>query len=88
MEGRKHCPDCGAAWGQLHEPSCLKERCPYCGGQLATCDCIFTVLDLNGVERTAVEEYIDDWVEPLKSICARWQQALEEKGRIPFGQES
>lgn len=88
MQAQNRCPDCGAAWGQLHEPFCLKERCPYCRGQLATCDCIFVALGLSDEERKVVEDYIDDSVEPLKGICARWRQALQQKGRIPFGAES
>jgi hypothetical protein len=35
----------------------------------------------------AVEEYIDDSVEPLAGITKRWKDALELKGRIPFGAE-
>ncbi len=85
-EGPKvsHCPDCGVSSGQLHEPFCLKERCPFCQGQSATCGCIITVLQLNDVERTAVEEFEDDEVEPLKGIVARWEEALAKKGRVPF----
>jgi len=78
------CPDCGAAPEQLHEPFCLQERCPFCGQQLPTCDCIFDVLKLNDEERIAVEDYMDDSIEPLKSICARWKAAEESKGRIPW----
>jgi ABC-type proline/glycine betaine transport system substrate-binding protein len=44
-----------------------------------------SVLGLTDAERTAVEEYVDDWVEPLKSIMKRWVDALDAKGRIPFG---
>src|SRR4051812_34517030 len=71
------CPDCGTAWGQLHEPFCIKERCPFCGGQLVACDCIFTVLDLDDAEREAVEEFEDDTVEPLRGIVARWRAAVQ-----------
>lgn len=78
------CPDCGAGTGELHEPFCLKERCPFCGGQLACCGCIFTVLQLNAEEREVVEAYEDDSVEPLRSLCARWRAALEAAGRVPF----
>jgi hypothetical protein len=81
----RRCPDCDAAWGELHEGFCIKERCPFCGGQLVLCDCIFTVLNLTDAERVAVEEYIDDSVEPLRDICKRWAAALGAKGRVPFG---
>ncbi|QDT52740.1 hypothetical protein Pan44_07520 [Caulifigura coniformis] len=79
-----NCPDCDAARDALHEPFCLKERCPFCGQQLPTCDCIFEVLSLSDDERQLVEEYEDDSVDPLKSICERWFAALEAKGRIPW----
>lgn len=78
------CPECGASPNQLHEPFCLKECCPFCDGQLCTCDCIFDVLKLSERERVAVEEYVDDTIEPLKTICERWFAALEDKGRVPW----
>jgi hypothetical protein len=84
MAQNADCPDCGAQLGELHEPFCLKERCPFCGTQLATCGCIFEVLNLTDDERVVVEEYIDDSIEPLKSICERWSNELERKGRIPW----
>ena len=78
------CPGCGTEEGHLHELFCLKERCPFCGGQLASCDCMARVLELNDEEREAVEEYIDDTEEPLFGIIERWKAALEKEGRIPF----
>ncbi len=33
------CPDCGAGRGEFHEDGCDIEQCPYCGGQLISCDC-------------------------------------------------
>ena len=77
------CPECLKLEGELHEPFCLKERCPYCGAQLAACPCIFEVLNLTPEERTAVEDYVDDFVEPLKGINERWERTLQRKGRIP-----
>lgn len=82
-----YCPECEAGEGVPHEPFCSKERCPFCGGQLASCECIVTVLGLTDGERQAVEEYEDDSVEPLSRIMARWDEALERKGRVPFGVE-
>jgi hypothetical protein len=82
-----YCPECEAGEGVPHEPFCSKERCPFCGGRLASCECIVTLLGLNDEERQVVEEYEDDSVEPLWSIMGRWDEALERKGRVPFGVE-
>jgi hypothetical protein len=72
----------------LHELFCTKELCPFCLGQLASCECKYDQLALNEQERTAVEEYgLDDFEEPLRSIVNRWKNHLAAKGRIPFGAE-
>ena len=78
------CPDCEVAEGQLHDLFCLKERCPFCGGQLATCACLGRVLQLAPEEQQLVDEFVDDSVPPLSTIMERWRAALEHKGRIPF----
>jgi hypothetical protein len=36
---RDCCPDCGARPGETHRAGCDVEPCPYCGSQLASCDC-------------------------------------------------
>ena len=78
------CLDCGVADGQLHELFCLKERCPFCGGQLASCECLSRVLQLTAKEQQLVEDYIDDSIPPLSTIMERWRDALSRKGRVPF----
>ena len=80
----KECSDCGVRDGQLHDLFCTKELCPFCRGQLATCDCLCAVLNLGERERQILEEYIDDSVEPLLSIMNRWKEVLNDKGRVPF----
>jgi ankyrin repeat protein len=78
------CPDCGVQSGKLHDLFCLKERCPFCGGQLASCDCIGSVLKLSDSEQEAVDDYIDDSIPPLSDVMQRWRDVLASKGRIPF----
>lgn len=34
------CGDCGAHYGHYHHPGCDIERCPICGLQLISCDCM------------------------------------------------
>jgi ankyrin repeat protein len=78
------CPDCAVRNGELHELFCTKERCPFCGNQLITCDCIRSVLKLSEDEQWALDEYVDDTIPPLSNIMQRWEEALTRKGRVPF----
>jgi ankyrin repeat protein len=80
----KTCPDCEVPSGQLHDLFCTKERCPFCGGQLISCDCIRKVLRLSEEERLALDVYVDDSVPPLSDVMRRWREALNQKGRVPF----
>jgi hypothetical protein len=80
----KTCSDCGCLEGELHEIFCTRERCPFCGGQLVSCPCIGEVLELITEEQRAIDEYVDDFVEPLKGINERWVEALNKKGRVRF----
>lgn len=79
------CPSCGMQRGQLHEPFCNRELCPFCGDFITTCECIFTVLSLSPEEREIVAAFEDDSVEPLRGICERWSAAVNAKGRVPYG---
>lgn len=35
------CHDCDCQEGELHQPGCDMEACPFCGGQLIACGCIY-----------------------------------------------
>jgi len=47
MRERAVCHDCDALEGALHELGCDMERCPWCGGQLITCGCVYELLDID-----------------------------------------
>lgn len=70
QENDNICPGCFVADGELHQLGCPVESCPWCGGQLTSCNCRFEAV---GKEKLSGE---DD----LQLL----EQALDEKGRIPF----
>src|SRR5437870_9853092 len=80
----QRCRACEVEEGSLHHLYCTREICPFCLGQLASCACIKEVLALTPEECTAVDEYIDDFEEPLKGIINRWANELAAKGRLRF----
>lgn len=67
------CPACHVATGELHEFGCPVELCPWCGGQVVYCSCRFEKLE----------------VETLSSEAelARFEEILNEQGRIPYSPE-
>lgn len=55
--GTKHrCGDCNVRPGRVHHHGCDMERCPACGGQSMSCDCIWT----------GEEHLSEDWIEELE----------------------
>lgn len=64
------CPVCLVEDGECHTLGCPVEVCPWCGGQLTSCQCRFTQLGQASITTTG---HIDDFAEKL-----------EEKGRLPF----
>jgi hypothetical protein len=42
------------------------------------------VLQLTADQSAVVDAYVDDSVEPLKSLVARWKAAIVAEGRVPF----
>ncbi|MEA2084630.1 MAG: hypothetical protein U9O82_10425 [Thermodesulfobacteriota bacterium] len=67
---KKLCPVCSAASGEHHTYGCPLEICPWCDGQLKKCNCRFTLMNKDRLEK---ESHID-----------AFQKLLIEKGRIPF----
>lgn len=67
------CPACHVATGEIHEFGCPVELCPWCGGQVVYCSCRFEKLE----------------VETLSSEAelARFEEILNEQGRIPYSPE-
>jgi hypothetical protein len=43
----KRCHDCNCKEGEIHQLGCDMERCPWCGGQLITCHCVYKKLNIN-----------------------------------------
>ena len=67
------CPSCHAAVGEFHTLGCPVEICPWCSGQLTYCNCRFTRLDIESLDKPAQ-------IEKLREL-------LEEAGRIAFKKE-
>lgn len=67
------CPSCQAAEGEFHTLGCPVEICPWCNGQLTYCNCRFTKLEIDTMDKVAQIE--------------RLHELLEEAGRIAFKKE-
>ena len=84
----ERCGDCGCIEGQLHVMGCDQEHCPFCGGQLISCDCVYEILGLVDKSKYGPET---SFLPPsiyknglTRKQEKRWLQALNEKGRRPF----
>lgn len=76
---RHTCHDCGCKEGELHEFGCDMEVCPFCGGQLISCDCVYERLDIECSPGSYVYEH--GLTEKQEE---KWLDILEEKGRRPY----
>lgn len=78
-EQAKTCHDCGCQEGDLHGLGCDMESCPFCGGQLISCDCVYDQLGIDAGPGTwAFEHGLTEEQEK------QWLALLEKKGRIPY----
>ena len=80
------CHDCGVMEGEIHEYGCDMENCPFCGGQLISCDCCYTKLGFNvdwkhptcGLPLEIYENGLPD------DLHDKWMKILNDRGRVPY----
>ena len=80
------CHGCGCKEGEIHEPYCDMERCPFCHGQLFSCNCRYTKLGYNIDESKPYCNLPKDIYENglTDEQHKKWVCILEKKGRVPF----
>jgi len=72
---RISCPDCGCDEGDLHDLLCEFEECPFCGGQLISCDCHLKHFFPN------LESYKGKYLSAEQAV--KWTDHLIKTGRVP-----
>lgn len=76
---KQKCRDCNAREGEFHKPGCDMEICPFCGGQLMSCDCCYGKLGIDVSPGTwAYKHGLTDEQEK------EWDKILRKKGLIPY----
>lgn len=83
------CDICGAEEGELHRYFwCLRETCPFCGGKLVSCDCIYDMTYLRNREKYLEKyQFLSKRVYengPPEEAIQRFRILLNAQGRIPF----
>ena len=77
----KKCHDCNVEKGEFHIAGCDWEECPFCGNQLISCDCCYEILDIDPEKEPTYSEGLND------KQRKKWEEILETKGLIPYGEE-
>lgn len=80
------CHDCETEEGRLHNFGCDMERCPFCGGQLISCGCMYVRLGyaFNRDKKFSglPEEVYRDGVTEEENL--KWLATITKKGRVPW----
>lgn len=69
---KNNCGACRASEGHFHMMECDMEICPFCKGQLASCNCAWKLL------------HVPESQELTEGQEREWRRLLRKKGRIPF----
>ncbi len=87
----KICLGCRAEEGRLHAQGCAEEECPFCGGLLASCDCIYDELGLRDPSLPDSQHQLPLEIfenGPAQEHEDAWRQKIQEVGRLAFGRLS
>jgi hypothetical protein len=81
------CHDCGVREGEIHQMGCDMERCPFCGRQLISCDCIYKKLELFDYEKYPNTHGLHPDIYnhgPTNDQWMEWLSMLYQVGRVPY----
>jgi hypothetical protein len=63
------CPSCQVSEGEFHTLGCPVEVCPWCSGQLTYCNCRFTKLDIDAMDKVSQIEKLQELLEAADRIA-------------------
>jgi len=70
----KLCPSCQVAEGEFHTLGCPVEICPWCKGQLTYCNCRFTKLNIEAMDKVSQIEKLGELLEEAGRIAYKMEQ--------------